>query len=140
MFCSHESHQGKFTEITAHRQSELNISGLSKSESINSNHNIYLISNPIGSTMVATTTICVEPEVKELLRGLRIHENESYNSVVKRLLKNAYSDEPYTEEDVKDLETALQEIKEGKYYTHEEVWAEIDRERAEKQKEKACMP
>jgi len=90
--------------------------------------------------MVATTTICVEPEVKELLKGLRIHENESYNSVVKRLLKNAYSDEPYTEEDVKDLETALQEIKEGKYYTHEEVWAEIDRERAEKQKEKACMP
>jgi len=90
--------------------------------------------------MVATTTICVEPEVKELLRGLRIHENESYNSVVKQLLKNAYSDEPYTEEDVKDLETALQEIKEGKYYTHEEVWAEIDRERAKKQKEKACMP
>jgi len=90
--------------------------------------------------MVATTTICVEPEVKELLRGLRIHENESYNSVVKQLLKNAYSDEPYTEKDVKDLETALQEIKEGKYYTHEEVWAEIDRERAKKQKEKACMP
>ena|SRR5680860_1310947 len=79
MFCSHGSHQGKFTEITAYRQSELNLSGLSKSESINSNHNIYLISNPIGSTMVATTTICVEPEVKELLRGLRIHENESYN-------------------------------------------------------------
>ncbi|MDQ1254045.1 MAG: hypothetical protein QG646_3259 [Euryarchaeota archaeon] len=95
--------------------------------------------NPIGSTMVATTTICVEPEVKELLKGLRIHENKSCNSVVKRVVKNAYSDEPYTEEDVKDLETALQEIKEGKYYTHEEVWAEMDRERAEKQKEKACI-
>ena len=54
MFCSHESHQGKFAEITAHRQSELNLSGISKCESINSNHNIYLISNPIGSTMVAT--------------------------------------------------------------------------------------
>ena len=88
--------------------------------------------------MAATTTICVEPEVKELLKGLKIHEHESYNSVVKRLVKNAYSDEPYTEEDVKDLEIALQEIKEGKYCTHEEVWGEIDRERAEKQKEKAC--
>jgi predicted transcriptional regulator len=89
--------------------------------------------------MAATTTICVEPEVKELLKGLRIHENESYNSVVKRLVKNAYSDEPYTKEDVKDLEIALNEIKEGKYYTHEEVWEEIDRERAEKLKEKACI-
>jgi hypothetical protein len=78
MFCSHGSHQGKFTEITAHRQSELNISGLSKSESINSNHNIYRISNPIGSTMVATTTICVEPEVKELLRAcLKIKLNST---------------------------------------------------------------
>jgi hypothetical protein len=88
--------------------------------------------------MAATTTICVEPEVKELLKGLMIHEHESYNSVVKRLVKNAYSDEPYTEEDVKDLEIALKEIKEGKYYTHKEVWAEIERERAEKQKEKPC--
>ncbi len=100
---------------------------------------MFILSNPIGYGMAATTTICVEPEVKELLRGLKIYEHESYNSVVKRLIKNAYSDEPYTEEDVKDLEIALKEIKEGKYFTHEEVWAEIERERAEKQKEKACI-
>jgi predicted CopG family antitoxin len=42
--------------------------------------------------MAATTTICLEPEVKELLKGLRIHEQESFNSVVKRLIKNAYDD------------------------------------------------
>lgn len=103
-------------------------------------HNTYQISHPIGPTMAATTTICVEPEVKELLKGLRIHENESYNSVIKRLVKNAYSDESYTEEDVRDLEIALQEIKEGKYYSHEDVWADIERERAEKKKEKVCSP
>jgi hypothetical protein len=28
--------------------------------------------------------------------------------------------------------------KEGKYCTQEEVWGDIDRERAEKQKEKEC--
>ncbi len=84
--------------------------------------------------MAATTAICIEPEVKELLKGLRIHENESYNSVVKRLVKNAYSDEPYTEEDIRDLEIALQEIKEGIVYSFDEVWAETKRERAEKQK------
>jgi predicted transcriptional regulator len=105
---------------------------LTKVKSMNCEHNIYILSNPIGSTMAATTTICVEPEVKERLKGLRIQENESYNSIVKRLVKNAYSDEPYTEEDVKDLETALKEIKEGKYRSHEDVWAEIDRERAKK--------
>jgi predicted transcriptional regulator len=89
--------------------------------------------------MAATTTICVEPELKELLKGLRIHENESYNSVIKRLIKNAYTDEPVTEEDIKDIEVALQEFKEGKHRAYEEVWAEIRKERAEKQKEKACM-
>lgn len=84
------------------------------------------------------TSICIDKETKELLNGLKIVPKESYADVVKRLVKNAYSDEPYTEEDIKDLEIALQEIKEGLVYSHEEVWAEIEKQRAEKQKEKLC--
>ena len=89
--------------------------------------------------MAATTTICVEPEVKELLKGLKIHEQESFNSVVKRLIKNAYDDEPLTDEDIKAINEGLREYKEGKTFSEEEVWAEIERERAEKRKETGCI-
>jgi len=82
--------------------------------------------------MAATTTICLEPEVKELLKGLKIHPQESYNSVVKRLAANAYDWEPLSEESIKQIEEGLRDYREGKLFTHEEVWGEIERERREK--------
>jgi hypothetical protein len=35
--------------------------------------------------MAATTTICIEPGVKDILTNLKRHPRESYNSVVARL-------------------------------------------------------
>ena len=82
--------------------------------------------------MAATATICLEPEVKELLNGLKIHPQESYNSIVKRLATNAYDWEPLNEESIKQIEEGLRDYREGKYFTHEKVWEEIERERREK--------
>jgi predicted transcriptional regulator len=83
--------------------------------------------------MAATTTICLEPEVKELLAGLKIHPDESYNSVVKRLVNNAYDWEPLSDETIKKIEEGLKDYKDGKYYTHEEVWNQLE-------KEEECTP
>jgi predicted transcriptional regulator len=82
--------------------------------------------------MAATTTICLEPEVKELLNGLKIHPQESYNSVVKRLATSAYDWEPLSEESIKQIEEGLRDYREGKFFTHEEVWGEIEKERRER--------
>ena len=83
--------------------------------------------------MAATTTICLEPEVKELLNGLKIHPQESYNSVVKRLTTNTYDWEPLSEESIKQIEEGLRDYREGKYFTYEEVWGEIERKRRERE-------
>ncbi len=84
--------------------------------------------------MAATTTICLEPEVKELLKGLKIHPQESYNSVVKRLASNAYDWEPLSEESIKQIEEGLRDYREGKFFTHEEVWGEIEKEKERRER------
>jgi predicted transcriptional regulator len=91
--------------------------------------------------MAATTTICLEPEVKELLNVLKIHPQESYNSVVKRLATNAYDWEPLSEESIKQIAEGLRDYREGKYFTHEDVFGEIEggrREKAGKRKVGKC--
>ena len=78
--------------------------------------------------MEAMTTICVGPEVKKLLNRLKIHYQESYNSVVKRLAINAYDCEPLSDDEIKGIEESLKNIKEGKLYTHDEVWEHLKNE------------
>lgn len=75
--------------------------------------------------MPATTTICLDPKVKEMLKSLKRHPEESYNSVVERLVKTVIDSEPLSEETIKKIEEGLKDIKEGKYYTEEEVAAEL---------------
>jgi predicted transcriptional regulator len=102
---------------------------------------IFISYRALYRIMAATTTICLEPEVKELLNGLKIHPQESYNSVVKRLAKNAYDWEPLSEESIKQIEDGLRDYRDGKCFTHEEVWGEIEserRERAGKRKVEEC--
>ncbi|MCC4771621.1 hypothetical protein FXV91_16045 [Methanosarcina sp. DH2] len=75
--------------------------------------------------MAATTTICLDPKVKEMLKSLKRHPEESYNSVVERLVNTAVDSEPLSEETIKKIEKGLKDIKEGRYYTEEEVAAEL---------------
>jgi predicted transcriptional regulator len=71
--------------------------------------------------MAATTTICIDPNVKSKLDGLKVYKNESYNSVVERLIKMAYDEEPLSEEEIKGIEESLEDIKAGRAYSEEEA-------------------
>ncbi len=71
--------------------------------------------------MAATTTICIDPIVKSKLDDLKAYKNESYNSVVERLIKMAYDEEPLTDEDIKGIEESLEDIKAGRVYSEEEA-------------------
>ena len=78
--------------------------------------------------MAATTTICLDPKIKDMLKDLKSHPEESYNSVVERLVNMSYDHEPLSDETIKKIEEGLKDIKEGKYYTHEEVWKQLEKE------------
>lgn len=71
--------------------------------------------------MTATTTICIDPNIKRKLDDLKAYKNESYNSVVERLIKMAYDEEPLTDEDIKGIEESLEDIKAGRVYSEEEA-------------------
>jgi len=71
--------------------------------------------------MTATTTICIDPSVKSKLDDLKVYKNEPYNSVVERLIKMAYDEEPLTEEEIKGIEESLEDIKAGRAYSEKEA-------------------
>jgi predicted transcriptional regulator len=71
--------------------------------------------------MAATTTICIDPNIKSKLDDLKVYKNEPYNSVVERLIKMAYDEEPLTEEEIKGIEESLEDIKAGRVYSEKEA-------------------
>ena len=71
--------------------------------------------------MAATTTVCLDPRVKEMLNGLKTHREESYNSVIERIAKMAYDSEPLTNSEIKGIEESLKDIKAGRYYSEDEA-------------------
>jgi predicted transcriptional regulator len=77
--------------------------------------------------MAETTTIEIRQETKALLDELKRHPRESYNDVVDRLATMATDDEPLSEEALKRIEEALADLKGGRYFTDEEIEAELGR-------------
>jgi predicted transcriptional regulator len=75
--------------------------------------------------MTAATTIKVDLELKENLDKLKLFPRETYNEVVSRLVDMAYDQEPLSDETIYRIEEALEDLKRGKYYTQEEVEAEL---------------
>lgn len=71
--------------------------------------------------MAATTTICIDPKVKARLDELKIFKNESYNSVVERIIKMAYDEEPLTDEEIEGIKESLEDIKANRVFTEEET-------------------
>lgn len=67
------------------------------------------------------------PEVKKRLDILKRYPRETYNEVLERLTGDALEDaaEVLTEEDIRDIEEAIQDIKAGRVYTTEEVKKEL---------------
>jgi predicted transcriptional regulator len=76
--------------------------------------------------MADTTTIVIRQETKARLDDLKRHPRESYNDVVDRLASMATDDEPLSDETLKRIEEALEDLKQGRYYTEEEIEAELE--------------
>lgn len=75
--------------------------------------------------MSAATTIKIDPELKDSLDKLKLFPRETYNEVVSRLVNMAYDQEPLSDETISRIKEALADLKRGKYYTQEEVEAEL---------------
>ncbi|MCZ7383369.1 MAG: hypothetical protein O8C63_01305 [Candidatus Methanoperedens sp.] len=76
--------------------------------------------------MTATTTICLDPKVKDKLTSLKYHSRESYSSVIERLTNLAIDEEPLSDEAIKGIEEALLDIKRGRLYSEEDIMKEFD--------------
>jgi predicted transcriptional regulator len=75
--------------------------------------------------MTAATTIKIDPHLKDSLDKLKLFPRETYNEVVSRLVDMAYDQEPLSDETINRIEEALEDFKRGRYYTQEEVEAEL---------------
>jgi len=76
--------------------------------------------------MADTTTIVIRQETKARLDELKRHPRESYNDIVDRLASMAADEEPLSDETLKRIEEALEDLKRGRYYTEEEIEAELE--------------
>lgn len=76
--------------------------------------------------MTATTTICIDPKVKDRLTSLKRHSRESYSSVIERLTDMAIDEEPLSDEAIHGIEEALEDIKHGRLHSEEEIMKEFD--------------
>ncbi|MDN7025692.1 hypothetical protein FGU65_12495 [Methanoculleus sp. FWC-SCC1] len=74
---------------------------------------------------MAVTTIQVTPDVKARLEGLKRYAKESYNDVIIRLLDLALDTEPLSDEAIRGIEEALEDIKAGRVYPEEEIAREF---------------
>jgi predicted CopG family antitoxin len=71
--------------------------------------------------MQPASTIYVRKDLKERLNGLKRHPKESYNDVIEHLVSMALDDEPLSEEAIKGLEEALEDIRKGNLIPEEGI-------------------
>jgi predicted transcriptional regulator len=74
---------------------------------------------------MSPTTIQIQPEVKDRLELLKRHPRESYNEVIERLLESRIDEEPLSEEEIRGIEEALEDIRKGRIHTEEEIKREF---------------
>lgn len=74
---------------------------------------------------MAATTVWITPENKSRLETLKRHPKESYNDVIARLLDMAIDDEPLSEEAIRGIEEALEDIRAGRLYSEDEIKREF---------------
>ncbi|HQD25195.1 MULTISPECIES: hypothetical protein [Methanoculleus] len=74
---------------------------------------------------MSATTVWITPENKSRLEALKRHPKESYNDVIARLLDMAIDDEPLSEEAIRGIEEALEDIRAGRLYSEDEIKKEF---------------
>jgi len=75
--------------------------------------------------MQAATTIHIRKDLKGQLDALKRHPKESYSDVIERLVAAAVDDEPLSEEAIRGLEEAFEDIKKGNLISEEAIKAEF---------------
>lgn len=70
------------------------------------------------------TTIKITPSVKKRLDTLRRFPRESYNEIISRLTIEA-EEEGITEEDIRDIEEALEDIRAGRVYSTDQLRSKL---------------
>lgn len=71
------------------------------------------------------TTVQVQTKVKDKLEKLKVHPRESFNDVIERLVEGQLDDEPLTDEELHDIEAALEDIKAGRVISQEDLEKEL---------------
>lgn len=71
---------------------------------------------------MATTTIQLSQEMKNVLEGLKLHPRETYEEVLERLLEDLRE---LSEQTKREIEQAIRDIKAGKYRTHQQLKDEL---------------
>jgi len=69
----------------------------------------------------ASLLVEIETKVKDRLDHLKLHPNESYSDVIDRLAGIALDEEPLTQETQDRIAIALDDLKEGRYLTNQEI-------------------
>lgn len=76
--------------------------------------------------MTATTTICIDPRVKDMLTSLKRYSRESYSCVVERLANMALDKETLSADAIQGIEEALEDIKCGRLHSEKEIMEEFE--------------
>ena len=72
-----------------------------------------------------STSIRIQKETRDHLQRLKKHPRESFDDVISRLIDASVDDEPLSEETLATIEQSLKEYRDGVYYTHEEILADL---------------
>lgn len=75
--------------------------------------------------MSGSTTIKVNSDLKDVLAGLRLNPRESYNDVISRLVDMACDNDELSDEAIKGIEEALEDIKAGRIHSEEAIMKEF---------------
>jgi len=72
---------------------------------------------------MSTASLLVEinPKVKDRLDHLKLHPEESYSDVIDRIASIALEEEPLDQETKDKIAEALNDLKEGRYLTSQEI-------------------
>jgi predicted transcriptional regulator len=71
------------------------------------------------------TTIQLEEKTKEKLERMKIFPRETYNEVIIRLVLTSQEETELSEQTIKNIERALEDVKKGRLYSTKEVRKEL---------------
>ena len=71
------------------------------------------------------TTIQLEEKTKKELERLKVFPRETYNEVIIRLVLTSREETELSEQTIKNIEKALEDVKKGRLYSTEKVRKEL---------------